>query len=140
MLSLFGLFSKPKPPPRDTVLAMIPLRNPSVHRVEMASGKQALSAPLRKTIWHRVFGARRKEKIFELDDLGLQVWDLCDGKRNVEAIITAFASHHRINLREAEISVTTFLRMLITRNLMVLATTEDTKPAPKDKRPRKRKK
>ena len=118
---MFGFFKKPAPPQRDSILAAIPMRNPVVRQTTSAPGKTMLSAPIEATRIKRIFGTRAKQKSFELDALGLDVWTACDGHRTVEQIITHFARAHRINLREAEVSVSTFLRTLIARNLVALA-------------------
>lgn len=132
-LLMFGFFKKSAPPQRESILAAIPLRNPVV-RQTTSHGKTMLVAPIQATRLKRFFGTRAQEKSFELDALGLDVWTACDGRTTVEQIITHFARQHRINLREAEVSVSTFLRTLISRNLMALAGT--TPQAPREKSPR----
>ena len=129
MLAMFGFLKKPAPPQRDSILAAIPVRNPVVRQTTSAPGKTMLTAPIEATRIKRIFGTRAQQKSFELDALGLDVWNACDGQRTVEQIITRFAREHRINLREAEVSVSTFLRTLIARNLLALAGT--TVPAAK---------
>ena len=56
----------------------------------------------------------------ELDAVGAAVLDLCDGRRNVEKIIELFASNHKLTFREAQLSVTQFLRQLTRRGIVVL--------------------
>ncbi len=54
----------------------------------------------------------------ELDQLGAQVWNLIDGKNDVLAIIRKFAEIYRLDIKEAEISVTLFLRSLGKKGLI----------------------
>ena len=120
MLRGLGIF-KPKPPAeRETLLAAIPVRNELVAESRTSAGTLRLKAPLRETALKRLFGSRRRDKSFELDDLGEIVWAAIDGRTSVEALITTFAHAQRVNLREAEVSVTAFLKMLMQRNLIAL--------------------
>ena len=63
----------------------------------------------------------RSEKAFDLDELGAQVWHLCDGRHTVAEIIRTFAQTRRVNQREAQVAVLAFLRMLVRRNLVAVA-------------------
>jgi hypothetical protein len=54
----------------------------------------------------------------QLDRLGMDVWSLIDGKRNVKTIIQKFADLHTLNYKESEISVTLFLRSLGEKGLI----------------------
>ena len=58
---------------------------------------------------------RRK---IQLDSLGVDVWSLLDGEKNVKTIIKEFAALHTLNYKEAEISVTLFLRYLGEKGLI----------------------
>ncbi len=58
-----------------------------------------------------------KKKI-QLDGLGVHVWSLVDGKKNVKSIIEEFADYHKLNIKESELSVTQFLRSLGERGLI----------------------
>lgn len=59
-------------------------------------------------------------KQVQLDMMGAEVFKLCDGKRTVERIIDQFAENHKLTFRESQISVTSFLHMLVTRNMMMI--------------------
>lgn len=56
----------------------------------------------------------------ELDALGAEVLDLCDGKRTVETVIEAFADRHRLSFREGQLAVSEFLRQLTQRGLTAI--------------------
>ncbi len=102
------------------MLSAIPVRNPEVKRSQMPSGRILLTGPVAATRLKRWFGTRNTEKKFEIDDLGDAVWQACDGRRTLEDIICLFAARYRVNTREAEVSVKTFLNMLTRRNLLAL--------------------
>jgi len=63
-------------------------------------------------------GSPKFTRKVELDQLGTQVWNLIDGKNDVLAIIRQFAEMHTLDPREAEISVTLFLRSLGKKGLI----------------------
>ena len=63
---------------------------------------------------------RKQTRKLQLDALGTSVWDLVDGKRSVRTIIQIFAKAHRLENREAEVSVTSFIRQLGQRGLLGL--------------------
>jgi len=59
-------------------------------------------------------------KTFELDPLGLLVWQSCDGKTSVQQIIRKLAKRYNLNLREAEVPTLTFLSTLARKGLIGL--------------------
>lgn len=72
------------------------------------------------TRFNRDYTERLTRKL-QLDELGSQVWLSIDGKRRVGEIIGEFAGASTITSQEAEISVTTFLRELGKRGLIILS-------------------
>jgi len=61
------------------------------------------------------------ERRFALDELGVEVFNQVDGRRSVRELIDRFAARHKVNRREAELSVAAFIRMLAQRNLVSVA-------------------
>lgn len=59
-----------------------------------------------------------------LDALGEQIWNLCDGQHTVEAMIEGFAKDHELTFHEARVAVTPYLRALIQRGAVAIALTE----------------
>lgn len=57
-------------------------------------------------------------KTFELDALGLLVWEHCDGKTSVQQIIRKLAKQYNLNLREAQVPTLSFLRTLVKKGLI----------------------
>ena len=60
-------------------------------------------------------------KTFELDELGILVWNSCDGKTSVQQIIRKLAKQYNLTLREAEVGTTQFLQMLAKKGLVGMA-------------------
>lgn len=53
-----------------------------------------------------------------LDQIGTQVWEMCDGKTTVEAMIKRLSTDHKLNNKEAEISLLAYLKQLGQKNLV----------------------
>jgi hypothetical protein len=59
-------------------------------------------------------------KKLQLDSMGSKVWQMFDGEKEVRTIIREVANQSGLSLQEAEISVTTFLRELGRRGLILI--------------------
>jgi len=55
-----------------------------------------------------------------LDEVGARVWELCDGERNINAIVGSISKDYKLTRREAEASVTMFLQTLAKRSYIGL--------------------
>ena len=104
-----------------------PVKIPQVRESRLDSGDVLLmySATVRPWFSNLVkrFGGTDSgavAKKLQLDTLGTEVWDLIDSRRTVGKIIQRFAETHRLHPREAEVSVTRFLRELGKRGLIGL--------------------
>ncbi len=62
-----------------------------------------------------------RERIFELDEVGRELWALCDGEHTLEDMIQAFVDHHKLTRAEADWSLRTYLRDLGKRGLVGFA-------------------
>jgi len=117
-------------PPRSQVLGARPVRNPAVEweRLASADGKPGLvlvRVPRRNdrvgnwmARWFRLPDFRK----IELDEIGSDLWEACDGHRSVGAITQMVCDRYRLNRRQAETSVTAYLRMLAQRRLIGIRT------------------
>ncbi|GAB4452577.1 MAG: hypothetical protein OHK0029_03750 [Armatimonadaceae bacterium] len=120
---------------RGQVLSARPLRNPKVEwtkeqKDEAGSRPVALLQIPRRSdklgnAMARVFRLPDTRKL-ELDEIGSDVWEMCDGDTTVEEITKALTVQYRLNRRQAETSVTAYLRMLAERRLIVLKATRET--------------
>lgn len=110
-------------PPALSLLDAVPLRNAAVQAQEQ-DDVLLLTVPRRRRWWMRPplswWLKFRTHRQVSLDALGRDVWNACSGAKTVEQIIEAFAQDHHLRFHEARLSVTTFLRMLVERNLVVL--------------------
>jgi len=72
----------------------------------------------------RVFYVPKSRKIV-LDELGTFVWERCDGQTTVRDLIGIFAERYKLGRREAEVSLTEYLRTLAKRGLIGIAVPRD---------------
>jgi len=56
-----------------------------------------------------------------LDSIGADLWEWCDGKRDVEQVIELFARKHNLTFHEGRVSVTTYLKDLVKRGILAVA-------------------
>ena len=112
---------------RRQTLACRVVRNPEVIERIRDAGDLELTLALKPARWTRLLGrdpevpAIRK---YQLDDLGRYVWEQAADSPTVESLIRQFAEHHKINIRESEVSVTAFLRSMMQRGLVGMAVAE----------------
>jgi len=114
--------AKPRVSRRD-LLDVAPVRNPEARVEERDDGSLIVRIPVRPrriVRWLvREAPDRPMLRSFEMDALGRQTWDLCDGKRSVRGVIEKFAEQNKLNLREAEVSILTYLETLTSRGLVL---------------------
>ena len=113
------------------LLDAVPTKNIAV-RLEPRGPGLLVWVPIRKRWWMRPpigwILPFRSEKGVELDALGRQVFVACDGSRTTEQIVEEFAERHRLRFHEARLSVLTFLRSLVERNLVALVASKEARP------------
>ncbi|MCG6906159.1 MAG: PqqD family protein [Desulfobacteraceae bacterium] len=112
---------------RAASLACRPTKNPEVQESPLDSGELLLVYPVRVRPWFgslaRRLGAPAAEvqtRRLQLDTLGTAAWRLLDGRRTVAGVVRAFAHEFQLHPREAEVSVTRFLKELGKRGLIGL--------------------
>jgi len=112
---------------RVTALKCRPVKNVQVDEDRLDSGEVVLSYPTTMRPWfaglvRRLGGpeAPTRMKKLQLDTLGTAVWDLMDGRRTVRQLVRDFAEAYQLHPREAEVSVTRFLRDLGKRGIIGL--------------------
>jgi len=106
---------------RQQSLAARPLRNPAISARKLENGDMELTVPRRKDglgkLLALVFYIPKERRVI-LEGIGSEVWDLCDGERPVSQMITWLAQKHKLNPREAEVSLVEYLRTLGKRKLI----------------------
>ena len=118
---------KKQPIEMQRLLAAVPVGNEAVRREDRGESV-VLFLPLKKKWWMPIvsrFLPIRTEQGFQLDGLGLEVWQACDGQHTTEQIVENFAQRHRLTFHEARLTVLQFLRMLVQRNLVVMVGHDD---------------
>ncbi len=125
-----SLFKKKPPQPiisRAEALEMVPVRNSEVTEKPVPGDLVQLSYSLAIKPW---FG-RLAEKVgmwdkkpmvkrLELDEMGTFVWRLINGERSVRNIAEAFTDQYEVQPREAELSVTAFIKNIGQRGIIGL--------------------
>lgn len=104
----------------DQALAARPIRSPDATVELLNNGSAKVKAPMRPP---RIAGwlFRMPEgatKTFELDSVGVFVWNCCDGRTSVKQIIHKLSKKYGLNLREAEVSSLAFLQTLARKGLI----------------------
>ncbi|HSV72913.1 MAG TPA: PqqD family protein [Chthonomonadales bacterium] len=114
-------FLRVNPPDRQMVFTLRPMRHTAVEWDIDENGEARLRVPYRTdrvgravSFWFRLPEARD----VQLDEVGSFVWGLCDGEHTVEGIVQKTAKHYKLNRREVEVSVTTYLQMLAQRRFI----------------------
>ncbi|MBI9077603.1 MAG: PqqD family protein [Desulfatibacillum sp.] len=113
---------------REDAFAYVPVKNRDVVETRLESGDLILEYPatVRPFVAKIMKGIGRKAppvytKRLQLDTLGTATWDMIDGKRTVGRLVKIFAEQYRLHPKEAETSVTQFIRELGRRGLIGLS-------------------
>ena len=107
--------------------------NPLLTYSQNDRGEIVVEIPIRQDRLGRILGrffSTPKRKQLVLDEVGSTVWELCDGEHNVGIIIGEMCHRYKLNRREAETSLTMYLKMLAERNLVGLKAGGSRKRAP----------
>lgn len=112
---------------RQEALALTPVKSRQIEETRLASGNflirypAATTGPRLTALLNKIGRTPQvRMKKIQLDGLGSEVWQLIDNRRSVRGIINYFAEKHRLPVREAEVSVTQFIRTLGRRGLIGL--------------------
>jgi len=109
---------------RQQSLASVPVLNQLITIERTEEGKAILNVPRERTRAVRMMGKLFKlppYKRIELDELGTYTLELCDGTNTVADVIARFAKKFRLNRREAEVSILTYLGTLAKRGIIAFA-------------------
>ena len=112
--------------PRGEMLSLRPLRNQAIAwtmKPDTETPGAQLTVPRREDKFGqwmaRIFQVPATKTI-ELDEFGAAVWEKCDGRHSVEQLVVFTSSAYKLNRRQAEVSVVSFMRMLAQRRLIGL--------------------
>lgn len=118
---------------REQALNALPVRNPTLKWEQNDRGDVVITLTRRRDAKGRLvsffFHVPRSRDI-TLDQVGSRVWRLCNGRRTVEELIDQLADEYKLNRREAEVSLTEYLRQLGQRGMVgLLVETDETEEA-----------
>lgn len=106
---------------REVALKARPEQLPTVSREEISPNELKIKVRLKRVSWQTFLGAGPEvEKTFLLDKFGREVYEFCDGKTTVEKIVKKFADNHKVSIAEAEKSITTFLKTLMSKGMVAM--------------------
>lgn len=124
-MSVLGKKNRAEALTRKQALGCIPIKNSEVSEERSPEGDLILVYPVRVRPAFAALGRflGRKEgkppkKRLQLDQLGSAAWELFDGTRAVRGVVEKFAEKFDLHPREAEVSVTAFIRELGKRGLL----------------------
>jgi len=97
------------------------VRNPELEAEELEDGGLRVVAQRRNDWWIRaislIFPVPGQRRI-ELDSVGKEVWEMCDGEHTLRDMIEKFEKRHKLTHAEAEWSLRNYLRDLGKRGLV----------------------
>jgi len=109
---------------KEQAMAAFPLRNEGLQAAVADNGELSVTIPRRKDWLGKVLSivfVVPKQRHVVLDAVGADVWGMCDGQHTVSDVIGGIAEKYRLNRKEAEVSVTTYMRQLGKRGLLAFA-------------------
>ena len=114
---------RPRFTPEEVLLSR-PIRHDGLQIEPTEEGGLRIIIERRREWWVRVlsvFLPIPRRRPIELDPLGREVWELCDGEHTLRQMIRAFEERHKLSRAEAEWSLRTYLRDLAKRGLVAIA-------------------
>jgi hypothetical protein len=97
------------------MLSSRPARNEAVEWEKTDRGEVRISITRQETwkirLLSKLFYIPRKRNI-TLDEVGTEVWQMCNGRTNVGQMIQALSEKYQLNRKEAEVSLLEYLKTL----------------------------
>ena len=116
---------------RQQTLSSQPMQNPSV-RSETRGKSLVLRVPLKQpktTRLSRALMTLPSQRRVVLDSIGAGIWQWCDQKNTVADIVELTRRRYKFSHKEALISVTTFLKQLGGKGLILFVVPKENKDA-----------
>ena len=104
-------------------LGLRPVRNQAVTSELLADGKSRLTLPLAHRAWSRLVQRvlpLRNAKVVELDELGTELLEWCDGQTTFETMIDRYQQRWNLSFFEARTLLIQFFRPLLRREIIVV--------------------
>ena len=105
----------------EQILGSRPVRNEGVSVEETEGDGLRIVAQRRNNWWIRMLNVVLpipRERRIELDAVGKQVWEMCDGEHTLRDMTEVFQERHKLTRMEAEWSLRNYLKDLGKRNLV----------------------
>jgi hypothetical protein len=113
--------SRKKSISRSAALSGRPKRLPIIRSEELEGDGLKLTVEYTRPRWQQFLGAPAEvNRSYVMDNFGREVYEACNGSRNVSAIVRDFSKRHNVSIAEAELSVSTFLKTLMSRGLVAM--------------------
>lgn len=109
---------------REQSMQSVPVLNQLITVEYDVDDNAVLNVPRKRTTMVKLmarFFSLPPYKQIELDELGTYTIELCDGEHTVEEIIEEFADRFDLSLREAEVSMLSYLQTLAKRGIIAFA-------------------
>ncbi|NIM05859.1 MAG: PqqD family peptide modification chaperone [Armatimonadetes bacterium] len=109
---------------RRQALSALPVRNQAFAVRRTENGETEITVPRRNDWLGKLLSLILlipKERKIVLEAVGSEVWDMCDGAHTVSQMADALVKKHKLDRREAETSLTEYLRRLGKRRLIAFA-------------------
>ena len=112
-----GIFAIRKSPKlsREAMLNSRPARNEALTWNQTEDGEVVIHVQrqdnLRVRLLSKIFYVP-KERNITLDEVGTEVWHLCNGKTSVAQMIERLGTKYQLNRKEAEVSLLSYLKTL----------------------------
>ena len=109
---------------REAMLASKPIRNELVEWEQDDNGEVVVRLTRQDNWKVRVLAKLfyiPKERKIGLDNVGSQVWEMCDGKHTVDGMIRILAKEYKLNRKEAEVALMAYLKKLGQKRLVGFA-------------------
>ena len=113
----------------EQVLSSRPVRNENLTTEELYDGGLQIITKRRERWWVKLLGVVipiPTERRLEVDVVGRQVWDMCDGEHTLKDMIETFQDEHKLTRTEAEWSLRNYLKDLGKRGLVAFAVEKQT--------------
>lgn len=99
-----------------------PYQLSGIRSKEEADGSITVLIRFQRSGWQKWLGAPAEyERQYELDSLGSEVFEACDGKTPVKQIVKRFSASHNLNIAEAELAVTKYMKTLMMKRIIGMA-------------------
>jgi len=132
------MFGKGPKLSREAMLRSKPVRNDQVEWVQNDDGEIVVTLRRSDTwkikILAKVFWVPEKRTLV-LDEIGSEVWGMCDGRTNVKAMIKRLGDAHQLNAKESEISLLAYLKQLGEKRIMGFVVDKNDMPKNRKKDP-----